>query len=105
MSGFPESTQKILEQIRKTIHDIAPEAVETISYGIPTFDIGKKHLIHFAAYEHHVGLYPGSNAIAVFSKELSKYKTSKGAVQFPIGKPIPYDLIIRITKHCVEQRK
>jgi uncharacterized protein YdhG (YjbR/CyaY superfamily) len=103
IARFPQSTQKILNQVRKTISKVAPEAVEVMSYGIPTFDLKKKHLIHFAAYEHHIGLYPGAQAVEVFRDEIKSYKTSKGTIQFPIDKPMPIDLIQKITKFRVDQ--
>lgn len=98
ITGFPDSTQKILQEVRSTIADVAPDAVEVMSYGIPTFDLNKKHLIHFAGYEHHIGLYPGAQAIEVFKDEIKAYKTSKGTIQFPIDKPTPIKLIKKITE-------
>jgi uncharacterized protein YdhG (YjbR/CyaY superfamily) len=103
ISGFPKSTQKILHQVRRTILEVAPDAVEVMSYGIPTFDLNKKHLIHFAGYEHHIGLYPGPQALEFFQDEIKSYKTSKGTVQFPIDKPMPIELIQKITKFRVDQ--
>jgi uncharacterized protein YdhG (YjbR/CyaY superfamily) len=101
---YPANTQKILSKVRKTIHDTVPEAKEKISYGIPTFTLNDKNLVHFSAYEKHIGFYPGSNAIEIFAKELESYNTSKGTVQFALNKPIPYDLIKTITQYCVAQR-
>lgn len=93
---FPEDIQVILRQIRAVIRGAAPEAVEKISYQMPTFYF-HGNLVHFAAQKHHIGFYPAPSGIAQFSKELSAYKTSKGAAQFPLDQPIPYDLIRRIT--------
>lgn len=103
IDGFPDSTQKILQEVRSTIAKVAPDAVEVMSYGIPTFDMKKKHLIHFAGYEHHIGFYPGSEAIEVFQDDLKNYKTSKGTIQFPIDKPMPVELIKKITIYRVSQ--
>jgi len=94
IDNYPESVQKILQQIRETIHAAAPDAAEKISYGIPTFTF-HGNLVHFAAYEHHIGFYPGARAIPEFSEELKSYNTSKGTIQFPIDKPIPLDLITK----------
>lgn len=102
ISQYPESTQLILQQIRETIHEVAPEAGEKISYGIPTFTL-HGNLVHFSAYEHHIGFYPGSAPVTEFTDELKAYKTSKGTVQFPIDRPIPLDLIRKITKRAVER--
>ena len=78
---YPEEVQKILQKIRETIHAAAPEAVEKIGYGIPTFTL-KGNLIHFGGYKKHIGLYPGPVGIEAFQKELVGYMTSKGTVQF-----------------------
>lgn len=93
---FPAEIQDILRQIRAVIREAAPEAVEKISYQMPTFYF-HGNLVHFAVQKHHIGFYPAPSGIAQFSKELSAYKTSKGAAQFPLDQPIPYDLIRRIT--------
>ena len=104
IAHFPENTQEILVEIRQTIKAAVPEAKEKISYGIPTFTLNVKNLVHFGGYDHHIGLYPGSAPISEFARDLEGYKTSKGTVQFPLDKPIPYDLIEKITKACVEKR-
>jgi uncharacterized protein YdhG (YjbR/CyaY superfamily) len=102
IAQFPADIQKILTKIRKTIHKAAPKATEKISYSIPAFWQGK-NLVYFALMKHHVGFYPTSDGVAAFAAELGAYKTSKGAIQFPLSKPIPYDLIARITAFRVEQ--
>ncbi len=99
---FPQDVQGLLQQVRETIKAVAPEATEAISYGIPTFKF-HGNLVHFSGYAHHIGFYPGAKGIQEFASELSPYKTSKGTVQFPLDKPIPFDLIRRITEFCVEE--
>jgi uncharacterized protein YdhG (YjbR/CyaY superfamily) len=99
---FPKDIQKILESVRQTIKSVAPEAEEAISYQIPTFKLNG-NLVHFAAYKNHIGFYPGSEAINVFKKEIASYKSSKGAIQFPIDKPMPLSLIKRIVMHRVKE--
>ena len=89
---FPKNVQKILQSLRQTIKEVAPEAVETISYQIPTFKLNG-NLVHFAAYKNHIGFYPTSSAINAFKDKLSQYELSKGTVRFPIDKPIPLDLV------------
>lgn len=101
---FPEDFQVILRQIRAVIREAAPEAVEKISYQMPTFYF-HGNLVHFAAQKHHIGFYPAPSGIAQFSKELSAYKTSKGAAQFPLDQPIPYDLIRRITAYRYQENQ
>jgi uncharacterized protein YdhG (YjbR/CyaY superfamily) len=97
ISQFPPETQHLLQQVRETIKAAAPEAVETISYGIPTFQF-HGNLVHFAGYARHIGFYPGASGIREFNEELSAYKTSKGTIQFPLDNPMPFDLIRRITE-------
>lgn len=105
IAKYPNDVQAILRKIRQTIKDVAPDAKEKISYGIPTFTLNGKNLVHFSAYAKHIGFYPGSMPIAELSKELVGYKTSKGTIQFPLNKPIPYDLIKKITKACSQARR
>ena len=105
IASFPRNVRDILEELRKVISESAPEAEETMSYGIPTFDLNGRHLVHFAAYKNHVGFYPTSSGIEAFKKELSAFKTSRGTVQFPIDKPIPFDLVKKIVKFRVKENE
>jgi uncharacterized protein YdhG (YjbR/CyaY superfamily) len=100
ISTFPENAQELLNIVRKTIHEAAPEATEKISYAMPTFYL-EGNLVHFAGYKNHIGLYPAPSALDEFKEEISQYKNSKGAVQFPLDKPIPADLITKIVKYRV----
>jgi len=93
---FPKDVQAILQKVRQTIQKAAPDAVETISYQMPTFKLNGKGLVYFAAYEKHIGFYPIPSGMKAFEKELASYKQGKGSVQFPIDRPIPYDLVRRI---------
>ncbi|MGF6846443.1 uncharacterized protein YdhG (YjbR/CyaY superfamily) [Chitinophaga sp. W3I9] len=102
IAGFPEETQALLQQIRAAIRKIAPAAEEKISYGIPTFALNG-NLVHFAGYKHHIGFYPAPSGIKAFEKELSVYKNSKGAVQFPLDQPLPISLINKIVKFRVKE--
>ena len=90
--------------MRLTIQKAAPEATEKISYAIPTFFLNGS-LVHFAAFRNHIGFYPTGSGIAAFQKELSKYKSSKGAVQFPMGSPLPLGLVSRMVKFRVRQSR
>jgi uncharacterized protein YdhG (YjbR/CyaY superfamily) len=98
----PKDIKAILIKIRKTIKKAAPKATEKISYGMPAFVLNG-NLVYFAAFKNHIGFYPTSSPIVVFKKELEPYKTSKGAIQFPIDKPIPYSLITKIVKYRVKE--
>lgn len=102
IASFPKATQEILQQVRATIQKAAPEAVEKISYAMPTFYL-QGNLVHFAAYEHHIGFYATPSAGTNFTKELSKYKQGKGSIQFPIDEPMPLSLITKIVKFRVKE--
>ena len=93
---FPKDVQAILQKVRQTIQKAAPDAVETISYQMPTFKLNGKGLVYFAAYEKHIGFYPIPSGMKAFEKQLAPYKQGKGSAQFPIDQPIPYDLVRRI---------
>ncbi len=93
---FSKDIQSILEKIRQTIRKAAPAAVEVISYQIPTFKLNDKNLVHFAAFKNHIGFYPTPSGIEAFKKDLSQYKGANGSVQFPLNRPIPYDLLEKI---------
>lgn len=97
-----ESAQPLLNQLRDTIKNAAPTANEIISYGMPAYKIHGV-LVYFAANKHHIGFYPTASPIAVFSDELMAYKTSKGAIQFPLKTPIPIDLVRRIVEFRVNE--
>lgn len=98
----PEEVQPLLQKIRETIHAAAPEAEERISWRMPTFWQGR-NIIHFAAFKNHIGLYPGDKGVAAFAEQLTHYKTSKGAIQLPLSKPLDYELIAAITRWNVAQ--
>jgi len=103
--GFPTETQVVLEELRALIRAAAPGATETISYAIPTFDLNGRHLVHFAGYARHVGFYPVPSGLEAFKEDLKPYKIGKGSVQFPLGQPLPTDLIRRIVEFRVEENR
>lgn len=96
IAEFPPETRLVLEELRAIIRAVAPSAVETISYAIPTFDLNGEHLVHFAGYEKHIGFYPTGRGMELFREELSGFKTGKGSVQFPLDRPLPEELIRRM---------
>lgn len=102
IASFPKETQKLLKQLRATIKKAAPKAEEVISYQMPTYKLNGA-LVHFAGYEKHIGFYPTPSAIAAFKKDLAAYKSSKGAVQFPLDKPLPLALVTKIVKFRVKE--
>lgn len=97
IGSFPENVREKLTELRAIIRSVIPEATECFSYGIPTYDI-KGHVVHFAGYKGHVGFYPTPNGIEAFADELAPYKCSKGTAQFPLDKPLPKALIVKIVK-------
>lgn len=101
---YSPDVQLLLQKVRQTIQAAAPDAVEKISYGIPTYFEGE-NIIHFGGSKHHIGLYPSSSGIEAFADRLKNYKTSKGAIQFSYHSPIPYDLIAEITTYRVLEAK
>ena len=102
IATFPEGIQKLLQDVRATIRAAAPDAVEKISYQMPTFFL-KGNLVHFAAFKHHIGLYPTPSGTEAFKLELSIYQGGKGSVKFPIDKPLPLELIGRIVQFRVAE--
>jgi uncharacterized protein YdhG (YjbR/CyaY superfamily) len=102
IAEFPAETQRVLDELRALIKASAPDATETISYAIPTFDLNG-HLVHFAGFAKHIGFYPTGSGIREFKEELKPYKSGKGSVQFPLGQPLPTDLIRRIVEFRVEE--
>lgn len=102
IAAFPPEVAGALEHLRTIIRNTAPAAEETISYAIPSYKLNGM-LVHFAGYARHIGFYPGAAGIANFIDELAKFKTSKGAVQFPLAEPLPTSLIEKIVRFRVKQ--
>lgn len=102
---FPKETQVILEKVRETINTVNPDFEEAIAYGIPTFKLNGKNIVHFGGYTKHVGFYPAPSGIDTFKKELAEYQKGKGTLQFPLDQPIPYDLIARVTEYRVAEHQ
>ncbi len=102
IESFSPHIREMLTELRATIKRAAPDAVEKISYQMPTFFL-KGNLVHFAAYPNHIGFYPAPSAVELFKKELSVYKNARGSVQFPLDKPLPLDLITRIVTFRVNE--
>lgn len=101
---YPEDIQAILQEFRRVIKEEAPDATEKISYRMPTFYLNG-NLVHFAVQKSHIGFYPAPSGVAAFKEELTDYKTSKGAIQFPLAQPVPYDLVRRIVRFRAEEAK
>lgn len=102
IQSFPPQTQRVLEAIRSAIRETAPDAQETIKYGIPTYTLNG-NLVHFGGYARHVGFYPTPDAISHFAQELSSYTQAKGSVQFPLDQPLPLALIKKIVVYRIKQ--
>lgn len=104
IAGFPEDVRVKLQTIRMTIRKAAPDAVEAISYAMPTFKL-HGNLVHFAGYKNHIGFYPAPHGIEQFKEALSAYKGAKGSVQFPLDQPLPLDLITEIVLFRVKENQ
>ena len=103
MADFPAEVQAIMQEIRALIKATAPDAEESISYGLPTYKLGGKPLVYFGGYKHHIGFYATPTGHEAFAEELSKYKQGKGSVQFPLSEPMPMELIERIVRFRIEE--
>jgi uncharacterized protein YdhG (YjbR/CyaY superfamily) len=102
IAQFPGEIRDMLQQLRQTIHEEAPDAQDAISYRMPAFRL-KGNLVYFAAFRDHISFFPTSSAIVAFRKELAGYKTSKGTVRFPLDQPIPFDLVRRMVRFRVQE--
>lgn len=102
IASFPKDTQKLLEQMRATIHKAAPQATEAIAYGLATFKLNG-NLVHFGGYKTHIGFYPAPRGIEAFKKETAQYQGGKGTLQFPLDKPLPLELVEKIVKYRFEE--
>lgn len=105
IAEFPSETREILNQLRNLILATAPQATETISYGMPAYKLNGKPLVYFAGYKSHIGFYATPSGHSEFAQELSVYKQGKGSVQFPLNQPIPYELIKRIVIFRIAQNQ
>lgn len=105
IAGFPPEIQGVLRELRALVRECAPGVIESISYAIPTFDLNGRHLVWFAAYPRHIGFYLGASGVAEFKDEIAPYKSAKGSVQFPLGKPMPAELIRRIVEFRVAENE
>lgn len=105
INSFPPETQVLLELFRATIKENAPQAIENIAYGMPGYKAFGKPLLYFAGHKSHIGLYATPSIHSVFADELSGFNQGKGSVQFPIDKPIPFDLIARIVQFRVAENE
>lgn len=103
IESFPGNIRILLNQMRQTIKASAPQAEESISYGMPAYKIDKKPLVYFAGFEKHIGFYATPTGHVRFASELSKYRQGKGSVQFPVDGPLPLDLVARITIFRVKE--
>lgn len=104
IATFPSEVQVILEKLRQTIRQAAPDATEKISYQMPTFYLNG-NLVHFAVFKKHIGFYPAPSGITAFQDALMEYKTSKGAIQFPIDAAIPHALVKKIVQFRVKENQ
>jgi len=105
IAALPPDSRTVMEELRALARECAPEAVETISYTMPTFDLNGRHLLHFAAYRRFVSLYPGASTFEAFREELEPYRSARATARFPVDRPLPADLIRRIVRFRVEENR
>ncbi|WP_216853374.1 iron chaperone [Phytoactinopolyspora halotolerans] len=104
IGSFPDDVQDVLREVRSTIRTALPDAAEKISYQIPTFTLNGRNVVHFAAWTHHISVYPLPAGDEAFQRELAPYVAGKGTAKFPLDKPIPYDLIGRLAAHLATRK-
>ncbi|RUS42450.1 iron chaperone [Cohnella sp. AR92] len=104
IAAYPAGVRESLQSLRRTILEAAPGTKEKISYQMPAYEL-QGMLVYFAGYKKHIGFYPGAGAVEAFQPELAGYKVSKGTIQFPVGEPLPYELIGRIVRFRIEENK
>jgi len=102
---FPENVREILQNVRNIVLDCAPNAAESISYGMPAYKLNNKPLVYYAAYKKHIGFYATPTGHKAFEKELSRFKKGKGSVQFPLTEAMPYELIAKMIKFRVNENE
>jgi uncharacterized protein YdhG (YjbR/CyaY superfamily) len=103
INGFSGELQLRLQQLRQLIRELAPEAVESMAYGMPAYKLFGRPLVYFAGYAHHLGLYALPSAHSHFTEALAAYKQGKGSVQFPLKEPMPWALIADIIRFRIEE--
>lgn len=105
MAGFPEAVRLVLDQVRATIHAAAPDATESISYKMPTFNLAGHYLVYFAAFKNHLSFFGAPRDNPAFGEDLRPYESGQGTLKFPYNKPIPYDLIAKITQFRANENR
>jgi uncharacterized protein YdhG (YjbR/CyaY superfamily) len=105
IASFPAEVQEVLQEIRRRCHAAVPDSGEMISYGIPTITLGGTYVVYFAAWTHHISVYPVPNGDDVFQRNIAPYRAAKGTLKFPLGKPVPYELIGQVAALLAEERK
>lgn len=103
IAEFSGEIRERLKLMRKIIKENAPEAKESIAYGMPAYKLNKKPLVYFGGYQNHIGFYATPSGHTKFNRELSRYKQGKGSVQFPFDKPLPVDLISEMVRFRVAE--
>jgi uncharacterized protein YdhG (YjbR/CyaY superfamily) len=103
IAAFPGDVQAVLQELRRLIRQVSPEAAEAISYEIPTFRLNGKNVVHFAGWKSHVSLYPIPAGTEAFRERLAPYVAGKGTLRFPLGKPLPSKLVEETVRLLVEE--
>ena len=101
----PAEAQPILREIQRRCHAAVPESGEMISYCIPTVALDGKYVVYFAGWAHHISVYPVPAGDAAFQAEIAPYRSAKGTLKFPLGKPVPYELIEKTAALLAAERR
>ena len=102
---LPEDTAVVFRELRSHLRGLVPDGAERISYGVPTLDVDGRHVVHFAAFKHHVSIYPATDADPELEAVLAPYRGGKGTVRFPLDRPLPYDVIDRLVAFLVDRHR
>ena len=104
IASFPDDVQKVLQEVRRNIREVVPEAVEKVSYGIPTLTLDGEYLVYFAGWKNHISVYPLPKGKTALDEEMAPYTSGKGTARFSLKEPIPHDLIRRLIALLADQR-
>jgi uncharacterized protein YdhG (YjbR/CyaY superfamily) len=105
IASFPEATQHLLQALREYLRNLLPDAIEAISYKIPTFKLNGRNVVHFAGYKGHLSIYPIPKGDAAFETEIERYRAGAGTIRLPLDKPLPLELISKLVQYRVAEVK
>jgi uncharacterized protein YdhG (YjbR/CyaY superfamily) len=105
ITSFPADVQDILREVRRRCRAAVPDSGEMMSYGIPTVTLNGKYVVYFAGWAHHISVYPVPSGDPAFQADIDPYRSAKGTLKFPLGKPVPYELIEKTAALLAAERR